>query len=205
MSENDFSRKAPRQNRSLQRYNKILDAAAQVFEELGYEKTSTDLIAVTAQTSIGSLYRFFPDKAAIAHALAERYADKMEKMFLSYFSSSKALGSIEQIVSDTIESFDHFYANQPGCRIIMLQSLISGEIRSVNEKVDYKLAKHLEKFFAARNSTIDPFQCQIAAFVCVEVSNTLQLWSLKENKEFRKKIIIETKQVLIRYLKPLFP
>jgi AcrR family transcriptional regulator len=205
MSENESSRNAPRQSRSLQRYNKVLDAAAQVFEEIGYEKASTELIAITAQTSIGSLYRFFPDKTAIAHALAERYADEMEKLFLSYFDSPKALLPIEQIVSDTIEFFDYFYTNQPGCRVIMLQSLISSDIRLVNEKVDYKLAKHLEKFFAVRNPTIDFSQCHIAALVCIEISNALQLWSLRENNEFRRKIIVETKQVLIRYLKPLFP
>jgi AcrR family transcriptional regulator len=204
MSENEPFRRLPQQTRSHQRFNQILDAAAQVFEEVGYEVASTELIAERAKTSIGSLYRFFPDKAAIAYALAERYAEQMQKIFAAYFNSSTVFRSLDRVVSDTVEAFDKFYTSQPGCRVIMLQSLVSADIQAVNKQADCKIVEQLDTFFALRNPEIDPVQRRLAALVSIEIANALQLWSLTQDDKFRQQIIEETKYVLIRYLEPLF-
>lgn len=62
-------RRLPQQSRSQQRVVQILEAAVRVFSEVGYEAASTTAIAKQAKTSVGSLYRFFPDKAVILQAL----------------------------------------------------------------------------------------------------------------------------------------
>ena len=64
--DSDLLRRLPQQSRSQQRVTQILEAAAQVFAEVGYEAASTSLIATQAKTSVGSLYRFFP--AHIPHS-----------------------------------------------------------------------------------------------------------------------------------------
>ncbi|WP_026097598.1 TetR/AcrR family transcriptional regulator [Baaleninema simplex] len=204
MKENKPFRRLPQQTRSYQRFNQIVDAAAQVFEEVGYEAASTELIAERANTSIGSLYRFFPDKAAIAYALAERYAEQMKSLFATYFNSSTVLYSLEEVVSETVNAFDKFYTSQPGCREIMLQSLISPDIQAVNKQADNQIIEQLDNFFALRNPTLDPDRRRLATLVTLEITNALQLWSLQESDEFREQIITETKFVLIRYLTPLF-
>lgn len=204
MKNNKPFRRLPQQARSYQRFNQIINAAAQVFEEVGYEAASTELIAERANTSIGSLYRFFPDKAAIVYTLAEQYAEQMKSLFATHFNSSTALCSLEQVVSETVDAFDEFYTSQPGCREIMLQSLISPEIQAVNKQADSQIIEQLDHFFALRNPTIHPHQRRLAALVSLEVTNALQLWSLQESDELRRQIITEAKYVLIRYLAPLF-
>ncbi|MEM6436234.1 MAG: helix-turn-helix domain-containing protein, partial [Cyanobacteria bacterium P01_D01_bin.115] len=62
-------RKQPKQQRGKERVEKILEAAAAVFDEVGYEAATTHLIAAKAETAIGSLYQFFADKAAIFKAM----------------------------------------------------------------------------------------------------------------------------------------
>src|SRR6185369_14096948 len=69
-------RRAPQQARGQRRVSKILDAADQIFAETGYEEATTNAIAIRANTSIGSLYQFFPNKHAILNALANRYRTK---------------------------------------------------------------------------------------------------------------------------------
>jgi len=49
---------SPQQARSRERFNRILDAAAELFAEIGYESATTDEIAKRANTSAGGLYRF---------------------------------------------------------------------------------------------------------------------------------------------------
>ena len=63
-------RREPRQERGRRRIEGILEAAARVFAEVGYEAATTNAIAREARTSIGSLYQFFPNKGAVLEALA---------------------------------------------------------------------------------------------------------------------------------------
>ncbi|ASR34647.1 hypothetical protein BAY61_06225 [Prauserella marina] len=68
----DTPRKRPRQQRSRDTVDALLEAAAQVFEREGAEAT-TNRIAERAGFSIGTLYQYFPHKQAMLRALAERH------------------------------------------------------------------------------------------------------------------------------------
>lgn len=69
------ARKQPRQQRSVETRQAILDAAARVFAEYGYGAGTTNRIAVAADLSIGSLYQYFPNKDAILSALTDAHID----------------------------------------------------------------------------------------------------------------------------------
>jgi AcrR family transcriptional regulator len=62
------------QARRLERHERILDAAAQVFATKGYHGTLVDEIALAAETSKGGVYFHFPNKQAIFLALLDRLA-----------------------------------------------------------------------------------------------------------------------------------
>ncbi|AOH85118.1 TetR family transcriptional regulator [Sphingomonas panacis] len=63
------ARKAPRQARSAQLVADILEAAARVLAEDGAHRFTTARVAERAGVSIGSLYQYFPNKAAILFRL----------------------------------------------------------------------------------------------------------------------------------------
>jgi AcrR family transcriptional regulator len=65
-------RKTPRQARSLATVGVILDAAALVLVDEGYERATTNRIAERAGVSIGSLYQYFPNRDALVGALSHR-------------------------------------------------------------------------------------------------------------------------------------
>lgn len=67
-------RKRPKQDRSEQTTTAILLAAEEIFGVKGFHHTTVDDIAVRAGVGVGSLYDYFPNKAAIALALLERTA-----------------------------------------------------------------------------------------------------------------------------------
>jgi AcrR family transcriptional regulator len=70
-------RKRPRQRRSAETVDAIVEAGARVFAEGGYGRASTNRIAQAAGVSIGSLYEYFPNKDAILVAVAERHLGRM--------------------------------------------------------------------------------------------------------------------------------
>ena len=65
-------RKKPRQQRSRQMVETLIDAAAQTIAERGLADTTTNHIAALAGVSVGSLYQYFATKEALIDALSER-------------------------------------------------------------------------------------------------------------------------------------
>jgi AcrR family transcriptional regulator len=63
------SRKAPQQARSNELVAAVLDAAVQVLEAEGAQRFTTARVAERAGVSVGSLYQYFPNKAAILFRL----------------------------------------------------------------------------------------------------------------------------------------
>src|SRR6202020_3585534 len=72
------ARVVPPQERSSRRLASFLDAAAELFVEVGYEATTMTAIAERSGSSIGALYNYFPDKQAIAHTLVIQYGQELE-------------------------------------------------------------------------------------------------------------------------------
>jgi AcrR family transcriptional regulator len=63
------SRKQPKQARSTQLVEAVLDAAVQVLMKEGSQRFTTARVAERAGVSVGSLYQYFPNKAAILFRL----------------------------------------------------------------------------------------------------------------------------------------
>jgi AcrR family transcriptional regulator len=66
-----------RQARGERRMAQIVDAAAEVFAEVGYEAATTNAVAARAGVSPGSLYQFFAGKDDLVRALTEAYATEL--------------------------------------------------------------------------------------------------------------------------------
>lgn len=63
----------PRQKRSVDTKNKVLDAAYKLYCDKGYYETTTNEIAKVAGVNIGSLYSYFQDKKTILLEVVDRY------------------------------------------------------------------------------------------------------------------------------------
>lgn len=70
------ARRTPQQQRSRERVERILNAAKGLIERSGSDAMKMGELAAEAEISIGSLYQYFPDKAAVIGALAERYNEE---------------------------------------------------------------------------------------------------------------------------------
>lgn len=67
----------------------VLEAAAQVLETKGEAGFNTNAVAERAGVSIGTLYRYFPDKAAILQALAERETEAHRQTVMALLSDGE--------------------------------------------------------------------------------------------------------------------
>ncbi|WP_280249670.1 TetR family transcriptional regulator [Nocardia abscessus] len=95
-------RRRPTQERAKATREHILDTAARLFGERGIADTSTNRIAVEAGVSIGTVYRYFADRAVLVEELLERLLENIERRFTQqvFHLSEK---SVQQIVIDILQ------------------------------------------------------------------------------------------------------
>jgi AcrR family transcriptional regulator len=65
----ELQTRVPKRQRGHERVAVLLEAAAKIFLEKGYDAATMTEIAAAASSSIGSLYQFFPTKLLLAEAL----------------------------------------------------------------------------------------------------------------------------------------
>jgi AcrR family transcriptional regulator len=110
-------RRQPKQTRSVETRNSILEAAASLFDEKGYEQTTTHQIATRANVSVGALYRYFADKQAILTEVYARETIALRNRILSEFSFVDLLGKdLRALLRKAVEAVFQVYADRPGLR-----------------------------------------------------------------------------------------
>ena len=108
----EAKRRVPRQDRGERRVAEVLEAAAQVIGERGYEGATMTEIAERARASIGALYQYFPNKEAIAQALRRKLAEEMRARWAPLAKDGAALG-VEQLVERILAVLIDFMENRP--------------------------------------------------------------------------------------------
>jgi AcrR family transcriptional regulator len=130
-------RRLPQQQRGLQRVERILQAAAEIFGESGFESATTNLIAERAKTSIGSLYQFFPNKQSIIDTLAQRYAKTLSTMLMMHATSE---GECNERLAMMIDVLFDFYLAQPGFRSLFFGCYETTQAQALDRKLHQHLA-----------------------------------------------------------------
>ena len=91
------ARKAPRQARSQATVETILVAAARVLAKASLAGFNTNRVAEVAGVSVGSLYQYFPNKAALVSALIDREHERLAAALEAAVAESAALSFRERL------------------------------------------------------------------------------------------------------------
>lgn len=138
----DTMRRAPVQERSAARVERMLDVCGQLIDEVGYEATTTTMIARRAEVSVGSLYQFFPDKRAVVQALAQRNLD----VYLSRLGAALAgtrLTHWRDMIDVAIDLWVDLHRELPGFRVVRFGDVVDTHLLQPEEDNDQVLASRL--------------------------------------------------------------
>lgn len=100
--------RTPRQQRSIDRVESILTAAKALIIEKGSAGLKIQDIALRAGITAGSMYQYFPNKAAIIHALGQQYLDVVNGMLKA--SLTRPPVTLQDCVATLHALFDQFHA-----------------------------------------------------------------------------------------------
>jgi AcrR family transcriptional regulator len=113
----------PVQARSSQRLVALLDATARVVHEVGYETLTTAMVAETAQASIGTVYRYFPDRIAVLQALITRNRARAEEAVFAALRASSA-STVADALDIVFYSYADLFREEPGFRSLRLGDML---------------------------------------------------------------------------------
>ena len=195
------TRSTPQQTRSQERVGLILDTAADLFAEVGYEATTTNAIADRAGISIGSLYRYFPDKDAILKALSERYYEQVRQMFDRVFVEDMKYLPPEIILDRLVDPFIEMYTRYPAYAHILLGSDVSPDIAAASCGMETELIQHTADFFRLIAPDLTEERSQLIAVVSKAVVKALiALISASTDERYQSQVTTEIKGMLLGYL-----
>ncbi|SFD25680.1 TetR/AcrR family transcriptional regulator [Clostridium uliginosum] len=138
----------PVQKRSIEKRNKIIDAALQIFNEKGYFNTNTAEIAKRAELATGSLYSYFKDKKDIFLEVSNLYGHTIYNHSVKELSKIEDTNDLDLMIKTTIniileshKIYSKFHQE------MMTLCYIDNEVKyQVREQQKLLLNKYIEKF-----------------------------------------------------------
>jgi AcrR family transcriptional regulator len=203
MRESPPAKSPRRQARGKKRIAQLLHAAGQVFAEVGYENATTNAIAAKARVSPGTLYQFFPNKQAIAEALANAYSAKDQELHETVFDLKASNLPLGELIRRLVDPFLEFRRNAPGFEALLTGSMVSRELALRSQSLHQQIKHRIAVIIQSRNSSLDAEAIQIAAETSVQIVKAMLPFALDGTRKQREIGERELKLVLERYLAPL--
>ena len=123
-------RKVPQQPRSLKTREEILEAAARLLNRHPLEEVSTNHIAQKTGISIGTLYKYYPNKDSILADLSLMYMQKDAELVGAIFDKYRA-GQLSELLDELVDALMEVHMNDARVRGVVYQNL--GRLRLVTE------------------------------------------------------------------------
>ena len=203
MSSPNSLRRQPKQVRGQQRVIKILTAAAEVFAAVGYTAATTQQIADRANTAVGSIYQFFPDKLAIFHALEAEHMERIQIVNTALVAKD-IRSPLTQLIGEIVDTHASYF-EQPIPRIVCLQYFLDpvpGLFILFDDNFDRMIINQFADLCQHRNPSLHRDKSELIAEVFHRTYNGLFLVALKSDLAHRQKLYTELKDLLCAYLNP---
>ena len=188
-------RRIPTQERGERRVAQLLEAAAAVIAQTGYEAATMSAIAERAHAPIGSLYQFFPNKRAIAHVLRTEYVEHYEGLLITLEKDAKNL-SLERLVERLVNVNVEFVENRPAFLPLLDAPPSTKSPAALRERLRERLAR----CFTAAIPGVDKTRALGCARIALQMLKGLNQLYGEVSAPEKRQIVCEFRIVLRSYL-----
>ena len=189
----------PQQKRAQQTRQKILDATLELLEQSGIEKVSTNLIAKQAGVNIASLYKYFPDKHAIMHELAQAFGQRQADQICTYLANTEPQSSIKTVCDGLVDAV--IEGTRGGKALVQLQrSLIaSPELLAAYRATNHDIGQALLPFLDHWGIELTGPALEMTMLCLGETFSALQDLALSRDANYDPDVVMELKLILTAY------
>lgn len=188
------------QERSAARIGALLDAAAAVVDEQGFDRLTTATVAERAGASIGTVYRYFPDRIVLLQALRDRAIARYREAVIDSIRDDRPPTWVDA-VERAVDCFVVLFRTEPGFQIVRF---MEAERSSVDRDDVLRLgslsslfAEMIETEYGA--SVDDAFMFRLG--IGIEVGDALISRAFLLDPAGDERIIVEAQHVVREYLR----
>ncbi len=193
-------RNEPVQARSAARLSSLLDAAAEVVEEVGYERLTTAMVAERAGASIGTVYRYFPDRIAVLEGLSARAFRRFLDRITEQYRESR-LETVEERVSAAVDVYVNLYRTERGFRVVRFGDVVDIRLLDGRRSNTAVLAERLADIAGERGSRHDPAELVFRLHVVIVLAEALIHRAFVVDPRGDEAFVAEAKAVAAQYLR----
>ncbi|HEY0697369.1 MAG TPA: TetR/AcrR family transcriptional regulator, partial [Micromonospora sp.] len=150
----------------------MLDACAELVDEVGYEGLTTTLLAERAGVAIGSVYQFFPDKRAIVQALTlrnmEAYLERLGERF-----TRGDLANWWDGVDAAIDEYITMHRQVPGFRTLHFGDVVDVHLLDADRDNNGVIAEQLAQVLVERFGMTEDPRLRFSLEIAVEAADAL--------------------------------
>lgn len=198
-------RNRPRQARSAARVEHLLDVAAEVFEEVGYDEATTNLVAARANVPVGTLYRWFPDKGALAEGLTDRYLSGMVELYDELLVGLSPEEQIGQFLRRVMDRLIEETSEQRALPALLAAAMVPGTRAQAGTRLRSGLAGHIRELVALRVPGLPDDAVGRTAEVMVTLAHVALAAAADHERPDRDMMVHEYIDVMLAYLEAKFP
>ena len=186
-------RTEPTQRRSTQRLDALLDAAAEIVDEIGFERLTTQMVAERAGASIGTVYRYFPDRVAVLHALRERSVRRFRERVAVDMANTE-LRTWWDVVDIALDASIALYREEPGF------SVVHAAERETSEDGEPEFAHRMSRLIAHEFGIEDRPELRFRLGIAIELGETMIHRAFTRDPAGDVRYLDEAKRVVRDYL-----
>ncbi len=139
--------RVPKQQRSIDKKRKIVEAGFSLLCQKGYHNTNTAEIAKAAGVSTGIVYSYFKDKKDIFMKAVELYADSMTSQLYNSLKELKQPLDMAGVIGQIIDIFVKSHTLSKGAHDEMLaMSFTDDDVREYFRFFKMNTANHIVEF-----------------------------------------------------------
>lgn len=192
--------RAPRQGRSQKRVDQILEAARSIIAQKGSAGLTISEIAGVADVTAGSMYQYFPGKAAVIHALAERSLEKLEAIFGALLEREpRSREAFAAMLADLLEDYHQFFCDDPVIRDIWAGVGSDKSLADLNQSASERLVQQLLPIVAALYPNRDLKSLSINLRLSLSFGDAATETALYADAETSRALIDQAKRFLMHF------
>jgi AcrR family transcriptional regulator len=185
------------QTRSRATLERILVSAGRIFDEVGFEAATMDAIALGAEVSIGSVYRFFTDKQSLILTLADRWTARCDEMFAQLYTPESFAREADTVIDEFITWLGKLLSDFAGARALLSAALGAPE-RGENDA----WAREVERFIDHYAPGLPSARRRTAAQTYISVTSALMVAAVNAGPRMERHLR-EARSVLGGYIHEL--
>ena len=162
--------------------HRILDAAEDVFSQMGYHDAPVEEIGRVTSLSKGGIYFHFPSKEDLFFAVLDRLAGRLESRINQAIATSPShLAGAEAAIKEVVHALSR---RRKLARLLLIQGYSMGNsFQQTRSRIFNRFAGMIERqlSLAVENGELPPIDCKVAARIWLgAISEVLIHWLYSE-------------------------